>query len=160
MKRSALLTAVLLALLLAGGLLARPAAATPRAAAAPSSWSRTWAGNAALNWAEGNATGHPYVWAGAGPYGYDCSGLVMAAFAHGAHIALPHSTYAMLASPRLHRIPVAGAPRGALMFFGSGHVELNTVWYHTTFGAHHSGTTVGWRSWNSYYAPTMAFLAY
>ena len=29
------------------------------------------------------------------------------------------------------------------MFYGSGHVEINTIWYHQTFGAHHSGQRVG-----------------
>ncbi|MBC3842021.1 C40 family peptidase [Streptacidiphilus sp. 4-A2] len=35
----------------------------------------------------------PYQWAGAGPDAFDCSGLVMWAYAH-AGISLPHSSYA------------------------------------------------------------------
>jgi hypothetical protein len=58
----------------------------------------------------------------------------MEAFGHGAGIWLPHSTYAMLNSPRLHWIPLSQARRGDLMFYGSGHVEINTIWYHTTLG--------------------------
>ena len=118
------------------------------------------AGNAALNWAESHAYGHWYGYGGSGPSVYDCSGLVMASFAHGAGIALPHSTYAMLGSRHLHRIPLSQARRGDLLFFGSGHVEINTIWYHQSFGAHHSGTRVGWRGWNGWYAPTAAYRVY
>ena len=103
------------------------------------------AGNEALNWAERHATGCWYSYGGTScSPGYDCSGLVMEAFGHGAGIWLPHSTYAMLQSPRLHWIPLSQARRGDLMFYGSGHVEINTIWYHTTFGAHDWGQRVGW----------------
>ena len=37
--------------------------------------------------------GTPYVWAGAAPGGFDCSGLVMWAFGQ-VGVALPHSSYA------------------------------------------------------------------
>ena len=114
-------------------------------------------GGAALSWAEAHALGHWYGWGGAGPSVYDCSGLVMASFAH-TGIALPHSTYSMLASGHLHWIPLSQVRRGDLLFFGSGHVEFATIWYHTSFGAHHSGTTVGWSHYDPrYYGPTMAF---
>ena len=45
---------------------------------------------------------------------------------------LPPSTSAMLSDPRLHRIPLSQARRGDLMFYGSGHVEINTIWYPQT----------------------------
>jgi cell wall-associated NlpC family hydrolase len=142
--------------LLAGAVLL---ALSPPAHAAPArpaalTYGGSWAGNTALNWAEAHALGHRYCWGGSGPSCYDCSGLVMRSFAH-AGIALPHSTYALPGSRHLHR--VYDPRRGDLAFFGSGHVEFVTIWSHTTFGAHHSGTTVGWRSWSGYYHPTMYF---
>lgn len=139
--------AIIVLLLLAALCVSRPAEAAP-------SYS-SWAGNAALNWAESHALGHPYVWAGTGP-GYDCSGLVMVAFEH-AGISLPHSTYEMLASPHLHRIPLEDVQRGDLVFYGSGHVEIATRWYHESFGAHDFGTLVGWIRWSGWWEPTMAF---
>lgn len=135
-------------------ILSMAATSTPARAAAGHAqvWGGSSAGNKALNWAEAHALGHWYSWGGSGPSVYDCSGLVMAAFAHGAGISLPHSTYSMLVNGHLHR--VYSPQRGDLAFFGSGHVEVVTAWWHTTFGAHHSGTTVGWSTWNSYWAPT------
>jgi cell wall-associated NlpC family hydrolase len=112
-------------------------------------------GDRVLNKAETKAW-HWYSYGSAGPTYFDCSGLVYWA-AGQLGISLPRTTFGMLAgSAHLYRIPVSSARRGDLMFYGSGHVEINTGWYHTTFGAHHSGTQVSWQSWNSYYAPTMA----
>src|SRR5690242_20607380 len=107
-----------------------PAAATAAAPAAQASVSRSavassyggsWAGNAALNWAEGHAAGCWYSYGGSScSPGYDCSGLVMEAFGHAAGIWLPHSTYAMLGNPHLHRISLSQARRGDLMFYEIG----------------------------------------
>ena len=97
-----------------------------------------------------------YVWAGAGPTTFDCSGLVYWA-ARQLGVYVPHSTTMMLAgTAHLYRIPLSEARRGDLMFYGSGHVEFDTVWYHTTFGAQESGTRVGWHRWDSWWHPTMA----
>lgn len=158
MRRS-LAVAALLAALFAAGLAAQPAGAAVAApgTASAAAYGGSAAGNAALNWAEHYATGHPYVYGAAGPYAYDCSGLVMAAFAHGAGVSLPHSTYAMLSSPRLHRIPLSEARRGDLLFYGSGHVEIDTIWHDMSYGAQHSGTLVGWHHWGYGWVPTMAF---
>src|ERR1051326_6271308 len=135
-----------------------PAAAAPTAAApaahasvsraAASSYGGSWAGNAALNWAEGHAAGCWYSYGGTScSPGYDCSGLVMEALGHAAGIRLPHSTYSMLGNSHLHCIPLSQARRGDLMFYGSGHVEFNTIWYHQTFGAHSTGQRVGYITW-------------
>lgn len=107
-------------------------------------------GAAALSWAVASASGHAYVWGGTGP-GYDCSGLAMEAYLHADGISLPHSTYSMLASSHLVRTYHPGA--GDLAFFGTGHVELY-VRAGETFGAHHSGTTVGYRTYGPGYEPT------
>jgi cell wall-associated NlpC family hydrolase len=137
---------------LLGCLVAAGTAFPATAQAAPDSAVRI--SNAALNWAEVNAKGHPYVWAGTGPYGYDCSGLVLAAFrAEG--IELPHNTVAMIESGKLVR--VYHPQRGDLAFWGSPsapyHVEFVTRWWHTTFGAREPGTVVYWHKWNGYFAP-------
>lgn len=104
----------------------------------------------ALRWAERQA-GKWYCWAGAGPSCFDCSGLVMAAYAH-AGISLPHSTYSMLASARLVRVPAADRKRGDLAFYGSGHVELVTA--AGTFGALEPGTRIGWHHPSGWWHPT------
>lgn len=115
---------------------------------------RAWVGHRgwhALEWAKSHARGVPYVWGGSGPGGYDCSGLVMAAYGHAVGRWLPHSTYSMLSSGML--VPARHPRPGYLAFFGSGHVELYLApgW---TFGAHHSGTVVGPRRYNAWWHPT------
>jgi len=151
------LAAVLLAP--AAAAVAAPAAqASVSHSAVASGYGGSQAGNAALNWAERHAAGCWYTYGGTScSQGYDCSGLVMEAFGHGAGIWLPHSTYAMLGNRHLHRIPLSQARRGDLMFYGSGHVEINTIWYHQTFGAHSSGQRVGWITWGPWWAPTAAY---
>lgn len=119
------------------------------------------AGARMLDWAEAHALGHWYGWGGTGPAVYDCSGMVYAAGrALGLWPASARTTYQMIAwlSAHARRVSVSSAPRGAIMFYGSGHVELNTSWYHTTFGAQQSGTRVGWHRWGGWWAPTLAFV--
>jgi cell wall-associated NlpC family hydrolase len=106
----------------------------------------------ALEWAEQQA-GHWYCWGGNGPC-FDCSGLVVAAYHH-AGISLPRTTYGMLSSPLLRRIPASQRRRGDLAFYGTGHVELVTI--HGTFGALHTGTRIGWHHPNPWWFPTMYF---
>jgi cell wall-associated NlpC family hydrolase len=156
--------AALVAALLPPATAAAAAAAAPAAQASvshsvgTSGYGGSRAGNAALNWAERHAAGCWYSYGGSScSRGYDCSGLVMEAFGHGAGIWLPHSTYAMLASSHLHRIPLSQARRGDLMFYGSGHVEIDTSWYHQTFGAHDWGQRIGWITWGPWWYPTAAY---
>ena len=150
------LAAVLFAPAAAAVAVAAPAAqASVSHSAVTSAYGGSRAGNAALNWAEQHAAGCWYSYGGSScSQGYDCSGLVMEAFGHGAGIWLPHSTYAMLSNRHLHWIPLSQARRGDLMFYGSGHVEINTPWYHQTFGAHDRGERVGWISWGPWWHPT------
>jgi cell wall-associated NlpC family hydrolase len=66
--------------------------------------------------------GTPYVWGGAAPGGFDCSGLVMWAYAQ-VGVSLPHSTYALYAMG----VPVSSdqLQPGDLVFFdGVGHVGI------------------------------------
>lgn len=107
----------------------------------------------ALLWAETQA-GKPYIWGGTGPYGYDCSGLVMEAYLH-AGARLPRTTYEMLASSMLIPVPAGERERGDLAFYGSGHVELVTE--NGTFGAEEPGTLIGWHHPSAYWHPTMYF---
>ena len=105
-------------------------------------------------WAQ-KQRGKPYIWGGTGPDGFDCSGLIYAAYrARG--ITLPRTTYEMLDSSRLIRIRKSQAKRGDLAFFGSGHVELFASG-DVTFGAAAPGTVVGYHRMSSFWHPTMYF---
>jgi cell wall-associated NlpC family hydrolase len=126
-----------------------------RAAVRAPSLSTATLGDRVLNAAE-TRTGYWYSYGAAGPSYFDCSGLVVWAAAR-LGISVPHSTYSMLAgTAHLYRIPLSSARRGDLLFYGSGHVEIKTAWYHTSFGAQQTGTRVGWHVWNSFWQPTMA----
>jgi cell wall-associated NlpC family hydrolase len=66
--------------------------------------------------------GTPYVWGGAAPGGFDCSGLVMWAYAQ-VGVSLPHSSYAQYG----YGVPVSKdeLQPGDLVFFdGLGHVGI------------------------------------
>jgi peptidoglycan DL-endopeptidase CwlO len=96
--------------------------------------------------------GVPYVWGGASPGGFDCSGLVMYSYAQ-VGVSLPHSSYAQwnmgVSVPRDQLQP------GDLVFFdGLGHVGLyigGGMFVH----APHTGTVVQVASLDSgWYAAT------
>lgn len=99
--------------------------------------------------------GTPYVWGGAAPGGFDCSGLVSWAAAQTGVKGMPRSTYDMLgagvASGVLTR--VYSPQPGDLAFFGSGHVELYAG-PGRTFGAHKPGTAVSFAYFGGTWVPT------
>ncbi|MHB1487331.1 MAG: C40 family peptidase, partial [Acidimicrobiales bacterium] len=66
-----------------------------------------------LYWAN-RALGKPYVYGGAGPDAFDCSGLVMWAFAH-AGVSLPHSAQAQYDDTT--RVPISDLQPGDLVFY-------------------------------------------
>jgi len=126
------------------------AAQASRAASAAASKVRLRAWNYALD-----QRGRPYIWGGTGPGGFDCSGLVYAAY-RAAGIVLPRTTYEMLRSSLLIPIPESQAQEGDLAFFGTGHVELydSAPW---TYGARAPGTMIGFHLMNSFWHPTTYF---
>jgi peptidoglycan DL-endopeptidase CwlO len=68
--------------------------------------------------------GVPYVWGGASPSGFDCSGFVMYVFAQ-VGISLPHYTVAQWDYPDAVSVPQNELQPGDLVFFaGLGHVGI------------------------------------
>jgi peptidoglycan DL-endopeptidase CwlO len=66
--------------------------------------------------------GTPYVWAGASPAGFDCSGLVMYSYEQEG-VSLPHSSYAMWSIGT--SVPKDQLEPGDIVFFdGLGHVGI------------------------------------
>ena len=100
--------------------------------------------------------GTPYVWAGAAPGGFDCSGLVMYSYAQ-VGVSLPHSSYAMWNYGTA--VPYDQLQPGDLVFFdGLGHVGIyigggefvhaphtGTVVQVSSLGGSYSGSFVGAR---------------
>ncbi|MCW2962475.1 MAG: Cell wall-associated hydrolase, invasion-associated protein [Thermoleophilia bacterium] len=77
---------------------------------------------AAANIAMGKI-GAPYVWAAAGPNSFDCSGLVVWAFAQAGRSGLPHSTYALIGMGI--EVPMSAAQPGDLVFTNNtGHMGI------------------------------------
>jgi len=108
----------------------------------------------AMHWALRQA-GCPYVFGGTGPCGngYDCSGLVVAAYAK-VGMRLPRTTYEMLDSRALKRQTHHPKP-GNLVFFGDGHVTLY-YWRHVVLQAPQPGENVQLTRWypGSSWVPT------
>ncbi|HSC51925.1 MAG TPA: C40 family peptidase, partial [Gaiellaceae bacterium] len=95
--------------------------------------------------------GVPYVWGGASPSGFDCSGLVMYVFAQ-VGISLPHSSYAQygMGSP----VSRSDLQPGDLVFFdGLGHVGIY-VGGGSFIHAPHTGDVVKISSLSGWYAST------
>jgi cell wall-associated NlpC family hydrolase len=150
-KRLSISLSAVAAAMAALTLTASPALAAPAQSARPAATAAQSVplGVRALDWAR-TQYGKPYMYGGTGPFGYDCSGLVQQAYRH-VGVRLPRTTFQMLASPLLRR--VAHPAKGDLAFYGSGHVEL---YAHGdfTYGAHDSGTRIGWMQFNAWWHPT------
>jgi TM2 domain-containing membrane protein YozV len=73
--------------------------------------------------------GKPYIWGGNGPVGYDCSGLALASWSHGAGVS-----FARVADDQYHTagVPVAmnDLQTGDLVFWGTDLSDWTSV-YHT-----------------------------
>ncbi len=88
-------------------------------------------GQAAVGWAL-TQLGRPYQWGGAGPGGYDCSGLVAAAWAR-AGVRLDHWTgFQWVSGPH---VPVSQLRPGDLVFYAADVADPATI--------HHVGLYLG-----------------
>jgi cell wall-associated NlpC family hydrolase len=95
--------------------------------------------------------GTPYVWGGASPGGFDCSGFVMYVFSQ-MGVSLPHSSYAQYGygSP----VSLGQLEPGDLVFFdGLGHVGIY-VGGGSFIHAPHTGDVVKISSISGWYAST------
>lgn len=97
------------------------ASTSPPVAPVPPVYASTQAGKAvAYAYAQ---LGCPYVWGGTGPCssGFDCSGLVMEAWAY-AGVSIPRTTWAQESLPQ---VPISQMEPGDLMImFGGAHVAM------------------------------------
>ncbi|WP_238016394.1 C40 family peptidase [Dactylosporangium sp. AC04546] len=91
----------------------------PATTKAPSVAPPSGAAGTVVSWALGQV-GKPYKWAAAGPNAFDCSGLVMAAYAK-VGVKLPHQSEQIAARGR--KVP-AGQWRAGDVIHTSGHVAI------------------------------------
>jgi cell wall-associated NlpC family hydrolase len=97
--------------------------------------------------------GVPYVWGGASPRGFDCSGLVMYVFSQ-IGVSLPHSSYAQygMGAP----VSMSQLQPGDLVFFaGASHVGIY-IGGGQFIHAPHTGDVVKISSLSGWYASTFA----
>lgn len=93
----------------------RPTSSAP---AAPSGGGNAGAAQAAMT-----RLGMPYVWAASGPTSFDCSGLVIWAYAQAGRPGLPHSSYAL--ADMGTNVPLSQLAPGDLVFSSSeGHMGM------------------------------------
>ncbi len=97
--------------------------------------------------------GVPYVWAGASPRGFDCSGFVMYVFSQ-IGVSLPHSSYAQfgMGTP----VSMSQLQAGDLVFFsGASHVGIY-IGGGQFIHAPHTGDVVKISSLSGYYSSAFA----
>jgi len=97
--------------------------------------------------------GVPYVWGGASPSGFDCSGLVMYVFAQ-VGISLPHSSYAQfgMGTP----VSIGELQPGDLVFFAGASHEGIYIGGGQFIHAPHTGDVVKISSLSGWYSSTFA----
>ncbi|HZU80184.1 MAG TPA: NlpC/P60 family protein, partial [Acidimicrobiales bacterium] len=70
--------------------------------------------------------GKPYIWGGNGPVGYDCSGLALASWSHGAGVA-----FARVSNDQYHTagvpVPFSDLQAGDLVFWATDTTDWTTV---------------------------------
>ena len=89
--------------------------------------------------------GLPYRWGGAGPGGWDCSGLVTAAYAT-IGLVLPHNAQAQYEATSASSVALSRLQPGDLVFFGADPASIHHVGIYVGGGdmvdAPHAGATV------------------
>ena len=88
-------------------------------------------GDIAANWAL-TQLGKPYLWGGAGPGAFDCSGLTMQAWAHAGVQLLHYTGYQWVEGPH---VPLDQLQRGDLVFYATNTSDPATI--------HHVGIYIG-----------------
>jgi cell wall-associated NlpC family hydrolase len=88
-------------------------------------------GDVAADWAL-SQLGKPYLWGGAGPQAFDCSGLTMQAWAHAGVPLLHYTGYQWQEGPH---VPIDQLQRGDLIFFATDTSDPATI--------HHVGIYIG-----------------
>ena len=107
--------------------------ATAAAGSAPSgTQAPSWAGQAGASSAQGDIAanwaltqlGRPYLWGGAGPDRYDCSGLTMMAWARAGVQLLHYTGYQWEEGPH---VPLNELQRGDLLFYATNTSDPGTI---------------------------------
>jgi cell wall-associated NlpC family hydrolase len=97
--------------------------------------------------------GIPYVWGGASPHGFDCSGFVMYVYAQ-IGVSLPHSSYAMMGMGAA--VSMSQLQPGDLVFFSGGSHMGIYIGGGQFIHAPHTGDVVKISSLSGYYSSAWA----